>query len=78
MSAQVISDSEAGLLIKVDGAFCGAIAPRYRLHAIAGLRLAGRYSSIDQPTLYLSASREGMAAAIAVHKERRLVKQEVI
>lgn len=78
MSAQVIPDCDAGLFNRVQGTFYRTVDPKYRLQVIAGSRLAGRYSAIDQPTLYLSASREGMAAAIAVHKGSRSLKQEVI
>lgn len=78
MKAQVTPDNEARLFQRVEGVFYRTIDPKYRVQAIAGSRLAGRYSSPKQPTLYLSASREGMAATIAVHTSNRSSEQEVI
>ena len=66
------------LLISVSGTFYRTIDPAYRSSAIAGSRLAGRYSRADQPTLYLGSTVDGMAASIAVHKTNRAAKQEII
>lgn len=55
----------------VTGRFYRAIDPAYRDQALAGSRLAGRYSAADQPTLYLSSSPEGVEAAMAAHDGAR-------
>jgi len=62
----------------VNGIFYRAIDPIYKDSVIAGSRLAGRYSDQSQPTLYLSATQEGMAAAIDVHKENRAASQQIV
>lgn len=67
-----------GHFMSVDGVFYRTIDTAYRSDAIAGSRLAGRYSSSEQPTLYLSATLEGMEAAIGTHRENRSSKQEVV
>lgn len=66
------------LLTSVSGTFYRTIDPAYRYSVIAGSRLAGRYSRLNQPTLYLGSSVEGMAASIAVHKNNRATAQEII
>ena len=64
--------------IGVKDTFYRAVDPAYRQHVIDGSRFAGRYSSADQPTLYLSASIEGVKVAIGAHKKNRVEKQEVV
>ncbi|MGZ5154700.1 MAG: RES domain-containing protein [Burkholderiales bacterium] len=59
------------LFTKVEGIFYRAVDPAYRAYALSGSRNEGRYSSITQPTLYLSASRDGVAAAMQSHKGNR-------
>lgn len=56
-------------LIRLRGTFHRAVDPRFREHALAGSRAAGRYSRPDQPTLYLSSSEEGVAAAMIAHQD---------
>ncbi|WP_197022292.1 RES family NAD+ phosphorylase [Candidatus Blastococcus massiliensis] len=55
----------------VSGTFYRAVDPAHRAAALAGSRSAGRYSRADVPTLYLSASREGVAAAMIAHSGAR-------
>ncbi len=61
----------------VEGVFYRTIDPIYRDKIIAGSRLPGRYSTSEQPTLYLSATQQGMNAAINVHKANRSTEKEV-
>ena len=60
---------EAGedLRCRVAGTLYRAVDAAHRADALAGSRGAGRYSSAGQPTLYLSSSRHGVAAAMAAH-----------
>lgn len=56
-----------GLLCDIQGIFYRAVDAAHANAALAGSRRAGRYSAPDQPTLYLSASPEGVAAAMIAH-----------
>jgi RES domain-containing protein len=78
MFPHIITDYDTKLFKSVEGTFYRAIDPTYRSEVITGSRLAGRYSSSTQRTLYLSATREGMAASIGIHKKKRSTEQEVI
>jgi len=51
----------------MQGTFYRAVHSAHLSTALNGSRRPGRYSSADQPTLYLSSSREGVAAAMAAH-----------
>ncbi|QWC85384.1 RES family NAD+ phosphorylase [Nocardioidaceae bacterium] len=51
----------------MSGVFYRAVAAAFRDRALSGSREAGRYSRPDQPTLYLSASRDGVEAALRSH-----------
>ncbi len=66
------------LMRTVKGSFYRAVDPSYRFDALAGSRPAGRYSPPDVPTLYLSASREGVAAAMIAHTDNRTPDPEVL
>ncbi len=57
----------AGFLRNISGTFFRAVDAAHADVALAGSRRAGRYSAPDQPTLYLSASRDGVAAAMIAH-----------
>jgi len=63
---------------KVDGVFYRAVDPAYRDSALSGSRHPGRYSSTAQPTLYLSASRDGVAAAMRAHEDNRSGHLEIV
>ena len=54
-------------MIDLAGRFYRAVDPRFTDSALEGSRRAGRYSRADQPTLYLSSSREGVEAAMRAH-----------
>lgn len=54
-------------LIPMRGIFYRAVDPAHRETALSGSRGPGRFSRADQPTLYLSASPEGVAAAMMAH-----------
>ena len=56
---------------RVGGTFYRAVDPAYEEFALAGSRSAGRYSPPDVPTLYLSASSEGVTAAMIAHSSGR-------
>lgn len=62
----------------VRGTFHRAVDPRFRERAIAGSRAAGRYSRAHEPTLYLSSSRDGVAAAMLAHRDARAEELEVV
>lgn len=57
-----------GFLRDIQGIFYRAVDATHADAALAGSRRAGRYSAPDQPTLYLSASPEGVAAAMIAHR----------
>lgn len=63
---------------KVEGLFYRAVDPAYRLDALSGSRSAGRYSSAAQPTLYLSASPEGVDAAMQAHRAHRSAQLDIL
>ncbi len=52
---------------RVRGLFFREVDAAHIGSALAGSRRAGRYSRADQPTLYLSASPKGVAAAMIAH-----------
>lgn len=56
----------------VQGTFYRAVDSAHLSTALDGSRRPGRYSSADQSTLYLSSSREGVAAAMAAHGGMRV------
>ncbi|GAA1347916.1 RES domain-containing protein [Arthrobacter roseus] len=62
----------------VKGSFYRAVDPAYRALALAGSRSAGRYSPPDVPTLYLSASLDGVAAAMIAHTDDRTPDLKVL
>lgn len=62
----------------VSGPFYRAVEPAHRAAALAGSRSAGRYSPPDVPTLYLSASRAGVAAAMTAHTGARSPTLDVL
>lgn len=62
----------------VRGTFYRAIDPRFREDAIAGSRSAGRYSRPGEPTLYLSASIDGVEAAMIAHRDARPASLEIL
>ena len=60
------------------GTFYRAIDPRFHEYAIAGSRAAGRYSRPDEPTLYLSASVDGVEAAMIAHASGRASTLQIV
>jgi len=62
----------------VAGSFFRAVDRAHRATALAGSRSAGRYSPPDVPTLYLSASPGGVAAAMAAHTDERSPERAVL
>ena len=64
--------------VNVRGTFYRAVDPVYEHAALNGSRSAGRYSPPDVPTLYLSSSREGVAAAMQKHADDRTPKLNVL
>lgn len=63
--------SDGGLLCTVSGTFYRAVSAQYIQAAVSGSRAPGRWSRGDQPTLYLSASPEGVEAAMIAHRSAR-------
>lgn len=68
----------AGPFSAVTGRFHRAVDPRFRDAVLSGSRSAGRYSRPDQPTLYLSATPEGVAAAMVAHRDERAPDLDVV
>lgn len=69
---------ESTVMHTVTGSFYRAVDPAYPYAALAGSRSAGRYSPPDVPTLYLSSSPEGVAAAMIAHVGDRTPDLEVL
>jgi RES domain-containing protein len=69
---------ESGALRTLSGLFYRAVDPAYRDAALEGSRSAGRYSPPDVPTLYLSSSPEGVAAAMIAHAGDRTPDLKVL
>lgn len=63
---------------EVRGIFFRAVDPAHRAQALRGSRSAGRYSRPDEPTLYLSSSVDGVAAAMVAHRDARAAELEVV
>jgi len=61
----------SNLFTVVEGVFYRAIDPIYRSSILSGSRRPGRYSTANQPTLYLSSSPEGVRAAMKAHAFER-------
>lgn len=61
----------SGAFSTVRGTFYRAVDPAYAEFALAGSRAAGRFSPAGVPTLYLSSSTEGVAAAMVAHADVR-------
>jgi RES domain-containing protein len=78
MTSPRVGDEANALFTKVDGVFYRAVDPAYRDGALSGSRYPGRYSSAAQPTLYLSASRDGVAAAMKAHSDNRSGRLEIV
>ena len=57
-----------GLLTDIEGTFYREVDREKWAQALAGSRGPGRYSREGQPTLYLSASRAGVEAAMQAHR----------
>lgn len=69
---------ETGAFRTVRGIFYRAVDPAFAAHALAGSTSAGRYSWPGASALYLSASREGVAAAMIAHREERSPQLSVL
>jgi RES domain-containing protein len=69
---------ESAALRTVSGLFYRGVDPTYRDAALVGSRSAGRYSPPDVPTLYLSSSPEGVAAAMIAHARDRTPDLKVL
>lgn len=62
----------------VNGVFYRAVDPMFLDGALGGSRAAGRYSTAEQPALYLSSSREGVEAAMTAHRNERAPELKVV
>lgn len=76
--AEPIVTVDDAVMRTVTGTFFRAVDPAYRDAALAGSRSAGRYSPSDVPTLYLSSSPDGVAAAMIAHSNERTPQLEVL
>ena len=65
-------------LVSLAGVFYRAVESQHRAFALTGSRNAGRYSSPEQPTLYLSVSPEGIEAAMIAHERPDTPPREVL
>jgi RES domain-containing protein len=73
----VVRPSSSGF-VNVRGTFYRAVDPAFAAAALSGSRSVGRYSPADTPTLYLSSSREGVAAAMIKHADQRAAELSVL
>jgi len=62
----------------VQGIFYRAVDPTFRECALDGSRSEGRFSPLETPTLYLSASPEGVAAAMIAHTDSESPSREIL
>ena len=69
---------EDGALRSVHGIFYRAVDPAFADRALTGSSSVGRYSWPAAPALYLSASREGVAAAMIAHRDERSPQLSVL
>lgn len=69
---------ETGAFRTVRGVFYRAVDPAFAEHALSGSRSVGRYSPPGFPALYLSASAEGVAAAMVAHRDGRSEQLSVL
>jgi RES domain-containing protein len=81
-SVPIVAPEPGTSFVRVEGVFYRAVDRRYLAQALQGSPAAGRYSRPEQPTLYASASPEGVAAAMIAHTrgeapERVLVRLAV-
>ena len=76
--ASPVVEPSAGPFSTVRGIFYRAVDPEYREFALSGSRTAGRFSPPETPALYLSSSREGVAAAMIAHTDNRARALEVL
>ncbi|SDL55510.1 RES family NAD+ phosphorylase [Arthrobacter sp. ok362] len=76
--AEPLVTQDNAVVRTVTGTFFRAVDPTYRAAALEGSRSAGRYSPPDVPTLYLSSSRDGVAAAMIAHSNGRTPNLEVL
>lgn len=74
----MVTTSGSPFTSAIRGMFFRAVDPRFREFAIAGSRSVGRYSRADEPTLYLSASVEGVEAAMVAHRDVRAETLEIV
>lgn len=63
---------------EIRGTFYRAVDPDFREFALAGSRSEGRYSRAYEPTLYLSSSVDGVAAAMIAHRDARSSELEIV
>lgn len=66
-----MTSKNTGLFGVVEGIFYRAVDPTHLSLSLKGSRRPGRYSTADQPTLYLSSSPEGVEAAMKAHVSER-------
>ena len=76
-AAPIVTADDA-VMRTVTGTFFRGVDPAYQDAALAGSRSAGRYSPPDVPTLYLSSSRDGVAAAMIAHSNERTAQLKVL
>lgn len=76
--AEAIVTVDDAVMRTVRGTFFRAVHPVYRDAALEGSRSPGRYSPPDVPTLYLSSSLDGVAAAMIAHSNERTPELKVL
>ncbi|MEE6280817.1 RES family NAD+ phosphorylase [Georgenia sunbinii] len=75
---QPLAHRTGAVFSRVAGEFFRAVDPAFRDAALMGSRGAGRYSPPGAPTLYLSSSPDGVAAAMLAHHDARSLDLEVV
>lgn len=77
-TAPAVEPEDSTSFCSVRGTFFRAVDPAFRLRALEGSRSAGRFSQPAAPTLYLSSSPEGVAAALLAHTDPESPPREVL
>ncbi len=77
MSNHVLPSDTPGL-VRVEGRFYRSVDARFRSAALAGSASAGRYSTAEERVLYLSASPDGVEAAMLAHSRTDTPAREVV
>lgn len=71
-------NADVSFLTDISGTFYKAVDARFADAVLKGSHAAGRYSSREEPTLYLSSSVDGVDAAMIKHAARAAQQQVLL